>query len=159
MLAKRIAALALLVALLLGGCAREETTVSMYDLEKQMLAADATLPEMNSVSGSSENPETLFAYLSDLEYQKVEQFFLAYSKEGKADEIAVILTRDEQDTEAARESLERHVQSRQKLYDQYDPDQAVRVKNALVFTRGRYAVLILCDGGNAVREAFEAAVA
>ncbi len=151
---KRILALALGL-LLLTGCAPAEAEVSMYDLEKAMLAADSSLPEMTSVNDSSENPASLFAYLSDLEYEKVEHFFLAYSTEGKADEIAVIAVKDAGDVDAARESLERHVESRQKLYDQYDPEEAVRVGNAQVFTRGRCAVLILCDETEAVRSAFE----
>lgn len=157
---KRLLALILGLVLLTAGCALEaaEQDVSLYDLSKQMLAADDTLPEMTTVNDSSETPETLFVYLSDLEYEKVEHFFLSYSTEGKADEIAIIAVKDPADAAAAQQSLERHIQSRQKLYDQYDPDQAVRVKEAQVFTQGQYAVLILCDKGQQVREAFEKAV-
>ena len=133
--------------------------VSMYELQKSMLAADSTLPEMSSVNGSAENAEESFAYLSKLPYEKVEAYFLAYSAYGKADEIAVIAVKDTADLTAAKKSLDASVEGRLELYKQYDPTQVSRVEEALVFTEGRYAVLIISDNADAVRTAFSAFIA
>nr|MCR5784526.1 DUF4358 domain-containing protein [Eubacterium sp.] len=128
--------------------------VSMYDLSKAMLAADETLPDMTTVSSNDEDAENLFGYLSDLEYDKVDSFFLSYSSEGLADEIAVIAVKDAADVEEAKKTLDAQVENRLNTYTQYDPSQVDRVENAVVFTTGRYAVLIICDGDEAVKDAF-----
>lgn len=145
----------------LAGCGQKKVTatVSMYDLQTAMLSADSTLPDMSSVNGSSEDAAELFAYLSDLSYDKVETYFLAYSTEGKADEIAVIAVKDAANVGEAEKSLDACVEKRRKLYEQYDPTQTERVEKALVFTNGQYAVLIICDKASDVKEAFESFIA
>ena len=87
--------LSVLLAASLVSCGGEGTspdapTVSMYDLRTAMLAADPSLPEMLSVSSADESAEDNFLYLSELEYEKVDSYFLAYAKDGSAYEIAVI---------------------------------------------------------------------
>lgn len=149
----------ILTASLLTACGEKpkETapTVSMYDLGKAMTSADETLPEMTNVNSNAENAQELFAYVSDMDYEKTDGFFLSYSAEGKADEIAVIAVKDATNVTEAETSLKDHLDSRVKLYTQYDPSQVQRANSALVFTSGRYAVLIICDNSDKVKEAFE----
>ncbi len=150
-----MAALALLVCGCSdGGASADAETVSMYDLSKAMLSADDSLPDMTSVSSSDDDAENLFGYLSDLEYDKVDSFFLSYSSEGLADEIAVIAVKDISDVSEAKDTLDAQVKSRLNTYTQYDPSQVERVEDAVVFTSGRYAVLIICDKSDAVKAAF-----
>ncbi|MEA4832938.1 hypothetical protein SDC9_97310 [bioreactor metagenome] len=140
----------------LFSCAPDNTAaVSLYDLQKTMLAADSLLPEMSSVNGSAEDASEMFTYLSNMPYNKVENYFLAYSSEGKADEIAVITVKNSADIEEAKKSLDEHVKNRIKLYEQYDPTQLERVNKALIFTSGKFAVLIISDNAAAVRNSFK----
>lgn len=157
---RRIAVLlaALSILTLLGCGAKPRRTVSMDSLRENMLAAAPSLPEMKTVGDGDENVETLFAYLSDLDYGKVEHFFLSYSAWGEADEIAVIAVKDPADAAEARSSLEPHLKSRIQLYTQYSPDQVPRVENAELFIRDQYVVLIICDGSDAVKKAFTESV-
>ncbi len=149
------ALLAALSILALAACgAKPAPTVSMHDLRENMLSAAPSLPEMKTVSDESADAEALFAYLSDMDYGKVERFFLAYSATGLADEIAVIAVRDPGDAEAALASLSAHLESRAQLYTQYAPAQVPRVENAELFVRDQYAVLIVCDDPGAVKDAF-----
>lgn len=141
------------VLVLCAGCGGSPT-VSMFDLRTAMLAADPSLPEMTSVSHADEHAAELFAYLSELDYGKVDAFFLSYSSVGKADEIAVVAVKDPADVTAAKDTLLRHRDKRIALYRQYDPKQEVRAKGALIFTQERYAVLIICDRPTAVKAAF-----
>ncbi|MBE6990421.1 MAG: DUF4358 domain-containing protein [Ruminococcaceae bacterium] len=157
---KRLLPLALAAALLLTGCGgHRNNTVSMAGLQENMLAAAPSLPEMVSVSDETENAPELFGYLSDLDYGKVEHFFLSYSAKGLADEIAVITVKNGSDVSAAEQSLQRHLADRTRLYEQYQPDQLQRVEGAQIFTRDQYAVLIVCDEADAVRDAFTQATA
>ncbi|MDD6278842.1 MAG: DUF4358 domain-containing protein [Oscillospiraceae bacterium] len=130
-------------------------SVSMYDLQKAMKDADSSLPDMSYASSSDENAADLFTYVSELDYGKVDSYFLSYSSEGLADEIAVIAVKNENDVKAAEATLRDHAADRVKLYTQYDPSQTSRAENALIFTEKQYAVLIISNNQNDVKSAFE----
>ncbi len=150
----------LLVAMVycLTGCGNNTqgtTTVSMYDLCQVMEEADASLPEMLYASSSEENADDLFSHVSDMDYEKVDSFFVSYSKEGKADEIVVVAVKDPADIEEAKKSLMAHKEDRYKLLEQYEPKEVSRIDDGIIFTEKQYAVLIICDDANSVRHAFE----
>ena len=135
--------------------ASAEAGISMYDLRKAMLAADPALPEMMAVSNSDDKADELFAYLSDLDYSKVDGYFLAYAADGMAYEIAVVALKDEGDVSELKDSLIRHVEGRVNLYKSYAPDQVEKAEDAEIVTNGRYVALIMCDDKEAVKAAFE----
>lgn len=157
---KIISVMLALVVLLQCGCGGTKTsdTVSMYDLRQTMEAADKSLPEMLNASSADENAADQFAYISDLDYGKVDSFFLSYAKEGTADEIAVVAVKDVNDIDEAKQSLETHRQNRRKLLEQYEPEEVKRIDDGLVFAKDQYAVLIICDDASAVKAAFEKAI-
>lgn len=130
-------------------------TVDMAALQQTLLSADPTLPDMLSITGAVSDAQRLFAYVSDLSYDKVEDFLLSYSSEGKADEFAVIAVKDPADVQEAANTLRTHLEQRLTLFQQYTPDEAKRAENALVFTQDQYAVLLISDGNQAVKAAFE----
>lgn len=144
----------------LTGCGTNgaaDKTVDMGELRRAMLAADKGLPEMSEADGSAKSAKTLFAYLSTLDYGKVDNFFMTYAADGNqhADEIAVIAVKDISNVKTAEKSLKEHMRKRRALYEQYDPSQLPRIDGAQVFTSGRYAVLILADKQDAVKTAFQ----
>ena len=144
--------------LLFSGCARTpEATVSMYDLSRAMLEAMHTEESMRYVSAADNGAEEKFARVSNLDYGKTDNFFLLYAENGagNADEIAVISVKNTNDAAAAEASLLEHIESRVSLYATYDPTQVPKLNSALVFTEGRYAVLIVCDDTAAVKAAFD----
>lgn len=144
----------MLAAVFAAGCGSSSDTVSMFDLRTAMEAADDTLGEMLSADSSEEDAEDLFAYVSDMDYSKVDKFFVSYSNEGVADEIAVIALKDASDAQEAEKSLEKHVQDRINVFSQYAPEQVKKAENAITFKDGRYAVLIICDKQDEVKKAF-----
>lgn len=154
--------LATLSTLLLCSCQQPapstDSAVSMSDLQKTMLAADASLPEMLSVDSSTGDAARLFTYVSELPYDKVKSFFLSYSATAKADEVAVVMVKNAGDAEAAAATLRTHVQKRIQLFEQYEPDEAARAEKAQVFTQEQYAVLIISENAQAIKTAFENAI-
>lgn len=151
--------LALSMVLIIAGCDSKSETVSMYDLRTAMEAADDSLGEMMSADSSADDAADLFTYISDMDYDKVDKFFVSYSNEGTADEIAVIAVKDNADINEATKSLDAHVQKRIGVFKQYAPDQVKKAEGALVFSREQYAVLIISDKQNAVKKAFEEFIA
>ena len=138
-----------------GAGAQAGKTVSMYELRMAMEAADTDHPEMLNASSAEKKAEENFSYISDMDYKKVDSYFVSYAKEGTADEIAVIAVKDPSDVTEAKESLVRHRQSRIKLLSQYEPKEVKRMEDGIIFTKGQYAVLLICDHPDAVRKAFE----
>lgn len=155
MVKKLVCALcAFALALSLGACGGESGDVSMYELQKAMLAADPGLPEMLTAGSWEENGEKTFSYLSDLDYNKVRDYFLAYAADGMAYEIAVIRLKDKADASAAADSLREHLEGRVRLYKTYEPEQAERAESAVIKTEGSFVLLIMCGAPAAVGNAF-----
>lgn len=148
---------ALLLTFVLSGCSGSQATgavVSMTELQKVMLAADSSVPEMISVTSDADDAAKLFSYLSDFPYDKVESFLLSYSATGKADEIAVIATKSSEDAADAAKTLRTHLDNRIKLFQQYGKEEVSRAEKGLIFTQDQYAVLIICNNSDAVKTAF-----
>lgn len=154
---KRIICVICALAMCLSVCACGEKTqkIDMYELQKSMVSADKSLPEMK-ISGSwDENAEKAFSYISDMEYNKIHGFFLAYAADGMAYELAVVQLKDRSDAGAMEDSLNEHVQTRVRMYKTYEPEQVQRAENAVVKTVGDCVLLIMCDSPENAETAFK----
>lgn len=152
--------LPLLLLLALGLCACEggqtsSHAVDMEELQEVLLAADDTLPEMQSVHGGMEDADHSFTYISTMDYSKIENYLTSFSTTGKAEEITVIAVKDPADVSEAEKALQDHLDYRKKIFQQYAPAEAKRLDLAQVFTKDQYAVLIITEKADAVRQAFE----
>lgn len=144
-----------MLSLSLCACGEKTKSIDMQALENSMVSADKTLPEMK-VSGSwEENAEKAFSYISDLEYNKIHGFFLAYAADGMAYEIAVVQLKDKSDASAMADSLREHVRSRVQMYKTYEPQQVQRAESAVVKTDGDCVLLIMSDAPQNAETAFK----
>lgn len=154
---KRIICVICALAMCLSVCACGEKTqkIDMYELQKRMVSADKSLPEMK-ISGSwDENAEKAFSYISDMEYNKIHGFFLAYAADGMAYELAVVQLKDKSDAGEMEDSLNEHVQTRVRMYKTYEPEQVQRAENAVVKTVGDCVLLIMSDSPENAETAFK----
>lgn len=154
---KRIICVICALAMCLSVCACGEKTqkIDMYELQKSMISADKSLPEMK-ISGSwDENAEKAFSYISDMEYNKIHGFFLAYAADGMAYELAVVQLKDKSDAGELEDSLNEHVQTRVRMYKTYEPEQVQRAENAVVKTVGDCVLLIMSDSPENAETAFK----
>lgn len=143
------------LCLSLCACGKSSEAIDMYELQKSMVAADKSLPEMK-ISGSwDENAEKAFSYISDMEYNKIRGFFIAYAADGMAYEIAVVQLKDKSDLADMGASLNSHVESRVQMYKTYEPDQVDRASSTEIKTIGDCVLLIMCDGQKNVETAFK----
>lgn len=146
---------AVMLSLSLCACGEKTNSIDMQALANSMVSADKSLPEMK-VSGSwEENSEKAFSYISDLEYNKIHGFFLAYAADGMAYEIAVVQLKDKSDASAMADSLREHVQSRVQMYKTYEPQQVQRAESAVVKTDGDCVLLIMSDAPQNAETAFK----
>lgn len=146
---------ALVMAFSLCACGNKSQSIDMHELQKSMVEADKSLPEMK-ISGSwDENAEKAFSYISDMEYNKIHGFFLAYAADGMAYELAVVQLKDKSDAGEMEDSLNEHVQTRVRMYKTYEPEQVQRAENAVVKTVGDCVLLIMCDSPENAETAFK----
>ena len=153
---------ALLCLPLFAACGNQtEETVSMYQLSREMLTALNAAENMLYVSGSDADAADKFAYVSDLDYELVDDFFLLYAENGagNADEIAVIAVKSPRSAPAAEASLCTHLSKRTAMYKSYDPTQLEKLNNAVYETVGRYVTLVVAADPAPVMEAFRQFVA
>lgn len=146
---------AVMLSLSLCACGEKTKSIDMQALENSMVSADKTLPEMKVSSSWDENAEKAFSYISDLEYNKIHGFFLAYAADGMAYEIAVVQLKDKSDASAMADSLREHVQSRVQMYKTYEPQQVQRAESAVVKTDGDCVLLIMSDAPQNAETAFK----
>lgn len=154
---KRIICVICALAMCLSVCACGEKTqkIDMYELQRSMVSADKSLPEMK-ISGSwDENAEKAFSYISDMEYNKIHGFFLAYAADGMAYELAVVQLKNKSDAGEMEDSLNEHVQTRVRMYKTYEPEQVQRAENAVVKTVGDCVLLIMSDSPENAETAFK----
>lgn len=146
---------ALAMCLSVCACGKKTQKIDMYELQKSMVSADKSLPEMK-ISGSwDENAEKAFSYISDMEYNKIHGFFLAYAADGMAYELAVVQLKDKSDAGEMEDSLNEHVQTRVRMYKTYEPEQVQRAENAVVKTVGDCVLLIMSDSPENAETAFK----
>lgn len=146
---------ALAMCLSICACGEKTQKIDMYELQKSMVSADKSLPEMK-ISGSwDKNAEKAFSYISDMEYNKIHGFFLAYAADGMAYELAVVQLKDKSDAGEMEDSLNEHVQTRVRMYKTYEPEQVQRAENAVVKTVGDCVLLIMSDSPENAETAFK----
>ena len=146
----------LLTVITLPGCANHNSaSVDIDDLRDSMLESFGDTSDMTTVDSSFENAEELFGYACDIDYSLVKDYFMSYSTLGNADEIVVALLESEDSAKLAEKSLQKHLDSRKKLFRQYAPDELKRTDNAKVFAVGNYAVLIIADNADEIQKVFE----
>lgn len=151
--------LAVLMVCSLGlftGCG-ETTSISMYDLQKAMLGVDSSLESLATVNKSGDEDGELFEYISDISYDKVDNYFLAYAQQAAEDtsEIAVIALKDKSDVTECKESLQEHLNGRKQMYQAYRPEQVPSLENALLFEKDNLVVLIVHEKQDKIKDAFD----
>lgn len=146
--------LVLCMVMMLGACGSSSDKVDIKELKTQMLDRAGSLPQMQEINSDQKDGEDNFFNFADLDYDLVESYYFCYSATGTADEIGVIVLKDEESIVEAKKAVEAHLDSRQRLFREYQPEEESRANNAAVITRGRTVAFIMCDNATGVKKVF-----
>lgn len=157
---KRKSVIVLLMIFVVGvvGCGSntKKSNIDVDALQKKLMEADTTLPSMKQISSKDKEGELKFTALSDVDYSLIDSYAYAYAKDGTAEEIAVIVLKDEADAAELMESLHTHLENRKGTMQAYAPEQVSMVENAVVTYHGACVTLIVSEKCGVVQQAFDA---
>ncbi|MBE5905672.1 MAG: DUF4358 domain-containing protein [Lachnospiraceae bacterium] len=148
---------------MMTGCGKKEikeakAKVDMQKLQEAMLTTQDDLPEMTTISSKDDSGEELFATLSDMEYDKIQDYFYSHAADGKASEVAVVFMKDEADVDEMLDDLREFKDGRVKTYENYSPDQVEIAEQAVVFAKGNYVCYIMNEKFSHIKATFEKAM-
>jgi len=128
-------------------------------------AKDLVAATMNSVK--PDNADTLagsddqaftnkFWFYYGIEVDKVSDYAIAYSSEAKSDEISVLKAASGTDVKTLVEALEVRREMQVQTFERYSPESVELLKNAEIFSKGDYAVMIVAANAADIRAKLEA---
>lgn len=73
-------------------------------------------------------------------------------------EVTVIKVKDAADVQMAQKAADVRIEDQTFSYQNYNPEQMVKIEGAVVYTKGNYVILVMADDTSKVKETFEALV-
>ena len=122
-----------------GGSKTKEISVEPDKLASEIASAAVT---SDTLTPAVENMIQGIYYISDEVYQSGAAYMSAGST---ACEVVVIECKDASKTADVKKAFEERRTSQETLYESYAPEEAAKLKNAIIKTGGKYAVLVVCD--------------
>ncbi len=146
---KRIIAMLLAVACMLSLCACGDKNETADVSAKDLIAAtmnSAKPANADTLCGSDDQSFTnKFYYYYGIETSAVRDYAIAYSSTAMSDEISVLVAASGTDTKTLTDALESRRQMQQQTFELYSPESVEMLKNAVIFTQGDYAVMIVAS--------------
>ena len=135
------------------------------DKTADVSAKDLVAATMNSVK--PDNADTLadsddqaftnkFWFYYGVEVDKVSDYAIAYSSEAKSDEISVLKAASGTDVKTLTKALETRREMQVQTFERYSPESVELLKNAEIFSKGDYAVMIVAANAADIRAKLEA---
>ena len=145
---KRITALLLAVLCMLSVCACNNGGGKTADVSaKDLIAAtmNSARPEnADTLCGSDDQSFTnKFYYFYGIETSAVRDYAIAYSSGAKSDEISVLVAASGTDVKTLTDALEARRDMQRQTFELYSPESVEMLENAVIFTQGDYAVMIV----------------
>lgn len=144
---KRITALLLAVLCMLSVCACNNGSKAADVSAKDLIAAtmNSAKPESaDTLCGSDDQSfKNRFYYYYGIETDAVRDYAIAYSSAAKSDEISVLVAAKGTDMKTLTDALEGRREMQRQTFELYSPESVEMLKNAVIFTQGDYAVMIV----------------
>lgn len=134
------------------------TNVNLAELASNIAKEAGKLPEMSTYSSEDKDAKDWFTYLCDLDYSKVDQYYISYSSSGSAEEIFLIKLKNSDDIGFATMALKDRIVNRTSQFELYLPGEVSKLSSAKIISKGNYVGLIICSDLYSAQKTFEAAL-
>lgn len=121
------------------------------DNEETVIDCDAMAQELIGLIAKQEPDDEMMLLDSDLirsNYDTISEDLyesaVCYLSSGAtANEVAIFTCKDAESASLVEAELSKRVDSRKKSYEDYNPEEAQKLKNAIIAKNGKYAVLVV----------------
>ncbi len=138
-----------LLCVSLGGCGNSSSS-NTVEIDTDQLA-EALLDTVTSDT-LTQTAESLIPSIYNLNEDDIVSAAAYASSGATACEVAVIQSKDADDTASVEESLQAHVDSQEELYASYNESEAARLETAIIESADAWTVLCVCDDTDGAEE-------
>lgn len=78
------------------------------------------------------------------------------SSRATAEEVSVFKVKDAADMQVVRDAVAQRIEDQKIAYENYVPEEMVKINNAVTYESGNYLILVMADDVSKVEEAFKA---
>ncbi|MGM9591738.1 MAG: DUF4358 domain-containing protein [Oscillospiraceae bacterium] len=153
---KRAIAILLAAVCLLSLCAcggdGKKIDISAKDLTAAALQSTGLEGTDLFVASDDESFANRFYYYYGIETDKVRDYAIAYSSASRPEEISVLVAADGVDVEVLTDALDARCRMLISSFELYSPESVEMLNNAIIFTEGDCAVLIVAPDPASVRD-------
>ncbi len=152
---KRVIAILLAAVCLLSLCAcggDEKINISAKDLAAAALQTTGLEGTDLLMAADDESFANRFYYYYGIGTDQVRDYAIAYSSASRAEEISVLVAADGVDVKVLTDALDARRRMLISSFELYSPESVEMLNNAIIFTEGDCAVLIVAPEPGAVRD-------
>ncbi|MDO4168302.1 MAG: DUF4358 domain-containing protein [Lachnospiraceae bacterium] len=147
----------MLILCLLEGCTKKqslETGMTPQEMVQTIMESQEKLPTLEQIAPEDEEFISYVSNYYQINDEQVEDGDICYADGEEASEIAVLVLKDEKDSETIQTAWKEYIQNRAGVFEGYAPQQAAMVKDGVVVGNGKYVALLICQDTSAAKEVF-----
>lgn len=130
-----------------SGCGQKEIDIQKV---KEDIIAECDLQEMRD---ATEDEVGMLYDFGDAEYDEI--VFSISQNSVNADQITIVKAKSEDDVDSIKEVIEQQLESREKIFEGYAPDEAAKFKENQVKVNGKYIFAAVCNDNNKAENIFD----
>lgn len=138
----------MLILCLLEGCTKKqslETGMTPQEMVQTIMESQEKLPTLEQIAPEDEEFISYVSNYYQINDEQVEDGDICYADGEEASEIAVLVLKDEKDSETIQTAWKEYIQNRAGVFEGYAPQQAAMVKDGVVVGNGKYVALLICQ--------------
>lgn len=149
--------LILFLVLLFSGCTQKKevnTDMTAAQIARAIKNECLELADLNMITLDDKDFSLWLSDFYNIPEEQITDGAICYANGARADEIVVLVLKDEQNAETIQTALTEYKESRVGAFEGYAPQEAETVENGIITTNGNYAALLICDNVSTAESAF-----
>lgn len=141
----------------LAGCGKKqstETNMTSKEIAQAIIDGQSELSKLDQITSKDQEFASYISNDYQIRTEQIEDGTVCYADGANANEIAVFVLKEKEDSETVQKALEEYIQNRAGVFEGYAPQQAAMVKDGMVVENGKYVALLICQDTSAAKEAF-----
>ena len=131
----------------LAGCGKKqstETNMTSKEIAQAIIDGQSELSKLDQITSKDQEFASYISNDYQIRTEQIEDGTVCYADGANANEIAVFVLKEKEDSETVQKALEEYIQNRAGVFEGYAPQQAAMVKDGMVVENGKYVALLIC---------------